>query len=244
VTSPYILAKRLTAWRLGVDHREDLVRAYMEQNGLSERPMLKDVIDDLLIDMQGVRLLEEVLPMDTYAQTEAVKGRIVVSINQRIGEMKWVKDPAGIAYLAKWHESLHVARDVRSVNRLVRQLPMSLHTVAGQKYRLIVCRKIGTPDEAGADERELMAENAALAAAISPLDLARSQAFMELQELAARGGDITTPGWSILARSASDIGVNRTVLFRYFQQRGQMTAISQSGRQRLIVSAPLPLWTD
>jgi hypothetical protein len=239
--SPYIAAKQRAAWRLGIDHREDLVSFYMAERGMRERPMLRDIIDDLLTEVQGVRLLEEVLPMDTYAQTEAVGGRILVSINQRIGEMEWVKDSAGVASLAKWHESIHVVKDVQPSSPLVRQLPMALPTVQSQEYRLIACRKIGAYDHVSADEREFIAENAALAAAVCPADLVRSAAFLELQGLAARGGNITTPGWSLLAAAASDIGVNRAALFRYFQQHGSLTTVREAGSKLLVATAPLPL---
>ena len=65
----YIERKRAEAWNLGIAHRESLVNQYMTKHALRERPFLKDVVGALIEEVQGARLLEEVLPLDTFGQT-------------------------------------------------------------------------------------------------------------------------------------------------------------------------------
>ena len=58
----YLQTKLRDCWTLGVQHREGLIREYMKANGLTDRPFLKDVIDDLIEEVQLARLREDVLP--------------------------------------------------------------------------------------------------------------------------------------------------------------------------------------
>jgi len=74
---------------------------------------MKDVIDDLIEDVQGARLLEDVLPLDRFAQAEIVDNRVVVTINKRVMDMPGVKNVTGVALVSKCHESIHIARDFR-----------------------------------------------------------------------------------------------------------------------------------
>ncbi|MDP6495960.1 MAG: hypothetical protein QGI09_11220, partial [Dehalococcoidia bacterium] len=127
-------------WDLGVRHRETLLQVYMERNRLKHRPFLKNVIDDLLEDVQGVRLREEVLPLDTYARTEFVAGRVEVSINSRISEIPGVKDSRGVAHVAKWHESIHVEHDRPLEQLRPRGLQDSLPGFTSEFPGIVVCR--------------------------------------------------------------------------------------------------------
>lgn len=87
---------------------------YLDKHELKERPFLKDVIDEIVEDIQHARLREAVLRLDTFGQTQMVNGRIEVTINSRIAEMPGVKDAAGVAYVSKWHESWHVEHDIEA----------------------------------------------------------------------------------------------------------------------------------
>ncbi|MBI2855093.1 MAG: hypothetical protein HYX87_09285 [Chloroflexi bacterium] len=235
------MAKRRDSWLLGIQHREALLGEYMIRTGMRERPLLKDVVDDLLTEIQGVRLREEVLPLDTYAQSEMVDGRIEVSINKRIGAMPGVKDAAGIAHVAKWHESIHGERDMRHNVKVSSNNQLAFPDIGADTPRLIVCRRTGTGEYEKGNEREFIAETAALAAAIAPVDLARSGAFAEFQALAVRGGDVTTPGWSLLYDTAAFIGVNISALVKFLAYRGVIQIVKEGGKSRIIATKPLLL---
>ena len=208
----------------------------MAENGLQERPFLKEVIDDLITDVQGARLREDVLPLDRFAQTEVIGRRIEVSINTRIADIPGVKDAAGVAYVAKWHESIHVQRDGDTAKSDDPELQLPLDGFEIERPRLIFCRGFSAPQPKSA-EREFMAENAALAAAIAGPDLARSGAFIRFQHLAALGGDLGSQGWQLLYKTAEDLGVNITALTKYLQQRGYFRIEELRGR-RLLIAAP------
>ena len=227
--------RRANCWAEGVQHRERLLREYMVANGLRERTFLKDVIDDLIREVQGARLRSEVLPLDRVAQTEVVGGRVEVSINSRIAEIPGVKDAAGVAYVAKWHESMHVAQASGSD---ADELQSPLPGLEVEIPRLIYCRGIKAL-QPGSAAREFVAENAALAAAIAGPDLARSSAFLRFESLAAAGGDLGPFGWRLLYEAAEDIGANISALTRYLQQRGVVRIEEEGGRRRLIAAPQL-----
>ena len=105
---PWLVARRNEAYQFGVGLRERLMTDFMEMDGLRERPLMKHVIEDLVQDVQRARLLDGVLPLDRYAQSQVVNGRIVVTVNKRIAEMPRVKDPAGVRTVAIGHEAIHV----------------------------------------------------------------------------------------------------------------------------------------
>jgi hypothetical protein len=68
----------------------------MARYGLANRPLLKDIVDDLIEGIQGARLRQGVLPLDRFGQTENLGGKLEVTINSRIPEMILAKDVAGI----------------------------------------------------------------------------------------------------------------------------------------------------
>jgi len=210
----------------------------MERNRLKHRPFLKNVIDDLLENVQGVRLREEVLPLDTYAQTEFVAGRVEVSINSRISDVPGVKDPGGVAYVAKWHESIHVEFDTNLDGARQAGDQECLPGLVGEAPRTIACRRV----EGGFDDRlamEFRAENAGLAAAIAIQDLERCEPYLEFKQVSADGGDISSPGWGLLYDIAEAIGVNISALVKYFSQHGVLSVIDDHGKRRLIAATPL-----
>src|SRR5436190_15084923 len=104
----WLEARRNEAYELGVVLRERLLEDFMQIDGLHERPLIKDVIEDLVQDVQGARLRDDVLPLDRYAQSEIVNGRPVVTVNARIADMSNVRDPAGVRRVAIGHEAVHV----------------------------------------------------------------------------------------------------------------------------------------
>jgi hypothetical protein len=223
--------KREDCWAIGVRHRERLVAEFMSRTGLQVRPFLKNMIDDLIEDVQGARLREEVLPLDRFAQTELVDGRVVVSVNTRIADVPRAKDIAGIVYISKWHESIHVDRDfVEDSGDGERKDARPVADV--NRSRLIVCRSTG--GRRGAQPPwEFVAENAALAAAIAGPDLARSRAFFRFQRLAAQRGDLGSRAWAALYEICEDIGVNIAALVRYFDHLGICHVVEDGNRRRL-----------
>ncbi|MBI4496681.1 MAG: hypothetical protein HY689_02135 [Chloroflexi bacterium] len=232
--------RRAECWQLGVRHRESLLQRYMDQYQIVERPLLKDVIDDIIRDVQEARLYCAALPLDTFGQTEARRGRIEVTINSRISEMPGVKDAAGVAYRTKWHESIHVTDDVSADSDQAANRPLFLPGFEEDTPRLIVCRKNRSTNGGGAEAaREFTAEHASLAAAIADEDLARSQAFQEFQHLIAEGGELPNWGWRLLYESAEFIGINPTALVDYLQQRGLFHITPRNGKKRLVANPSL-----
>jgi hypothetical protein len=104
----WLTAGRSEACRLGVELRECLLATFMEMDGLRERPLILDVLEDLVQDGQRARLRDEVLPLDRYTQSEVVNGRILVTLDKRIAVMPGVKNPAGVRIVAIGHEAAHV----------------------------------------------------------------------------------------------------------------------------------------
>lgn len=231
----YLDRKRKESWNLGIEHREALVSQYMTRRAIQERPFLKDVVDDLIEEVQGARLRVEVLPLDTFGQTEAVNGRIEVSINSRIAKMPGVKDAAGVSHVTKWHESLHIERDLAMNPSDSPYLQLGFPGIDSQLPRLIVCRNTRSNDSIIA-EREFIAENAAVAAAIASSDLNRCPAFVRFRRLAVKGGDLGSTGWQLLYQTAGDIGVNITALVSYFERRGLYRIESHDGKRSLIAN--------
>jgi hypothetical protein len=231
--------RRAACWEFGVQFRERLVSEYMAANDLMERPLLKNVIDDLIRETLEAGLIKEVLPLDRFAQTEEVNGRIIVSINSRISAMPEVKDVDGVEYVAKWHEAVHVGRDflpTGSMSPADEQLAFELFDV--EQPRLIVCRKVPGP-EWRLPMLEFMAENAGLAAAIAGPDLARCPAFDQFKRLAQGGGDLGRRGWALLYETASFVGINITALNRYLTQRGMFQIIDEGGSRRILAAPQL-----
>jgi len=231
--------RRVEARRYGVLHRERLVATFMEREGLTQRPALKEIAEQLVEDVQGARLMHEVLPLDRYAQTERVGSRVVVSINTRIAEMEGIKDAAGIALVALFHESIHVADDFAHPGDEVSSHLQGLPGFEVELPRLVVCRGPGEGLRGAALEREFWAENAGLAAAICGEDLARSPAFARLQERAALGGELGTHGWNLLYSAAGDVGVNASALIKHLGFVGALRVEKVDGRNRLLAAPNL-----
>jgi hypothetical protein len=74
-------AKCADCWSLGVRHRERLLQQYLQGHRLRTRPLLREVVDDLIEEVQQARLRVDVLPLDRFAQTERVGDRIEVTMD-------------------------------------------------------------------------------------------------------------------------------------------------------------------
>lgn len=224
--------RRIEVWQWGAAHREYLMAENMGFYGLSERPLVKDIVDAVIMEIQGARLVEGALPLDTYAQTQLHRGRLEVTVNSRIHQMDGVGDPERIAHVAKWHESADIARDfaVTTVDGNGKQ-----PTLPGWEVpvpRLVVCRRAGR-ERGKAGEREFFAENAAHAAAIAGPDLLRCDAFHQLAALVERGRELGGTGWRALYETAEFIGVNINAISRYFARHGFLHIDRECGAPRL-----------
>jgi hypothetical protein len=199
-----------------------LVVEYMRRNNLQDQPFLKNLVDDLIEEIQGARLLRGALPLDRFAQTEMSGDRIEVTINSRIPEMTKVKDAPGVELISKFHESLHVDRDFK----------------VSARPQLIVCRSASVRN-GRVPLHEFVAENAALSAAIAATDLVRSRGFLRFQRLAAARGDLGRRGWDALYEVCAEIGVNISALVRYFGHLG-LCQVIDDGNSRHLYVAPGP----
>jgi hypothetical protein len=231
--------KQADAFALGVEVRERAVAAYMAQNQLTERPMLKDIIEDIITEVHGARLLRGVLALDTFAQTERVGERLEVTLNTRIAEMQRVKDPKLIEHVALWHEDIHIEVDFVEAPRLDGEaVQLSLPEMVPAPPQLIMCRR--GPAGFGPEAiREFRAENAALAASIAGPDLARCDAFLPFQALAEQGGELGSRGWRLLYHISETIGVNISALVRFLTYRGLVRVDRDGEHQRLYGSQRL-----
>jgi len=173
------------------------------------------VIEDVL----GARLRVEVLPLDRFAQTELVDGRLEVSINSRVGSMARVKDVAGVIYAAKWHESVHVVRDFPSQVSRGRSSSLPSRPLTWRS-RAWWCAEAMQPLAIPRKKRaspSLRTQAWQQRSAGGPHSLPE---YLELMALADAGGNLGKNGWRLLYRSAEFIGINGTVLAHYWQNQG------------------------
>ena len=225
------------AWTYGVAHRERLVREYMDAEGLTDRPLLKDVVDVLIEETQGARLREDVLPLDRYAQTECVGSRLEVTVNSRISAMEGVKHVAGVVHVAKWHESIHVECDFKDASPAIEDQP-SLPGLDSEPVQMVACRGFhrNLPPERRASE--FFAETAGVAAAVCREDLNRCPAWRNLSHRARKGGDL---GWTELYASAEFIGVNPAAIVKFVEHHGLACVSRLDGHDKLVGNARLEL---
>jgi hypothetical protein len=224
--------KRTEAFALGVCLREQLVSEYITQNALAERPLLKDIIEDLITEVQGARLRRGVLPLHTFAQTERVGTRLEVTLNSRLAAMERVSEPALLEHVALWHEAVHIAVDFATVpEHIPGTEQLTLPSLEAASPRLVMCRRGLPPGVRESDAnwmREFRAEHAALAAAIAGPDLQRCMAFQALCVRAEQGGELGGQGWRLLYETGAFIGVNISALVRYLSLRG-LIAVERRG---------------
>jgi hypothetical protein len=229
---------RADCWSFGMQVREALIWKYMAERGEAHRPLVKDVVDDLIRDGLGARLREEPLPLDRFAQTEVVKGRIEITVNSRIREMPQVKDVEGVGYISKWHEIIHVPQDLGGRDLARRLSQAALPGVEMPPPRVAACSvtfcRGGPRGRERSPSREFVAENAALAAAIAGPDLRRCPAFLRFLALRPSRGQLSGWAWSLLDQTAAFLGVSRAALVRYLVHRGFVRVGRSRGRPQLM----------
>jgi hypothetical protein len=231
MTSNWLARNRERLWQIGVEHRESLMAQYMAFYGLAKRPSLKNVYRELIGEIQGARIIDAPLPMDRYAQTEVVNGRPEITINTLIGRMPLITDPGPIRHVAAWHESIHILvdverRDLPPLTELRRGLEVSTSS------SLLCYASHGALHRWSLREQAIDA--AALAASIADTDLRGCHHYLNFLQLAAMGGDLGPLGWQLLGAISTVIGVNRTALRRYLEQRGICRFTEEDGKPRLI----------
>lgn len=190
------------AQQWGRAFHNDMMRAYMMRHSLCTRPFLRDVVDELLEDELGTRVLIAPLPLDRHAQTELVRGKPVITLNSRTAEIWRVTDAAGELYLDRWHEGTHVARDLPAL-----QQARARSSGATTEERLLLFRCAGR-SPAEERTRELFAETAAHAAAICGTDMIRSRNFLEFLRTAPKRYPLGLQDVGRLQRTAHDIGLS------------------------------------
>jgi hypothetical protein len=230
--------RRAECFSYGTQLRERLLAQYMAKYGYTDRPFLKDVVDDAIEEGLGARVLEEILPLDRYAQSEIVGHRVIVSVNSRAGEIPRVKHTAGVIYVGKWHEAIHVDGHLKPTQGAVAGEPQPLPLFEDVRERVIVCRGTGWQKHEN-PQWEFTAENGGLAAAIAAADLMRCESFLELLARVKQGGDLGRYAWRLLYDTADHIGVNPPALLRYFGHRGLCRLVTEDGVRSLVADPQL-----
>jgi len=227
-------AKQHAAWAFGRELRDRLLTEYCQTYSLRVPPPPATIIDELLADVVGVRLRYRSLPPDRFAQTNLDGDTVVVTVNDDIAKIRGVKDALGVGNVAKWHEMIHVVRDLDALRR-----PATLALPGFGVAQEIVCYraadkgKLASRDESV--EREFWAEEAGRAAAVSLDALKRSQPFSELLAAARRTTGSVRAGWPLLYDAAREIGVNISALVKQLQLEGVIVLVRHDGRDEVAV---------
>ena len=229
---------RLEAWIYGRALRDQLVSRYREEYAVDLPPPPALIVDELLTDFMGVSLRFDPLPFDIYAQTEFMDGRPIVTVNSLTEQIAGVKDAAGVQNVAKFHEVVHVDRDLPELNigpqlswqELGPPAKIVCHRGFGQTRPL--CRRPKPGSHLDKSWREFWAEEAGRAAAVSYEALACSDAFRAFIRLRQLGSAVVnSERWTLLYRAAEDIGVNISALIKQFVLEGQIIVQKEGGRQ-------------
>ena len=228
---PSTHAVRLKAWQFGRSVRDDLIRRYRREYGMEVAPPPALIVDELMTDILGVRLRYDPLPISVYAETTWEDQGPVVTINTRTADIPNVKDSYGVQNVGKWHELVHVVKDVE----VLRERPQEAlpgFDVPPKK----VCFRART----GGDwHREFWAEEAGRAAAICHVSLSQSKAFNALTRLATGTSYLNSHAWALLRDAATDIGVNTSALVRQLRLEGRLVMEKRDGRQVVTLQATL-----
>ena len=224
---------RREAWRFGRSVRDDLLAAYARAYGEASPPPAT-IGGELLTDFLGARLAYDALPLTVFAKTAWDEDRALVTVNSRLGEIPGVKDAEGVTNVAIWHEIMHVERDLPALR------PGPQAAFAGmQPGRTIACYRDGRGGGLHGRElrREVFAEEAGRAAAISWPHLLRADGFRDFMDLANRGPASGRAGWPPLYRAAEAIGVNISALVRQLEAEG-FVLVDRSGDRPLLHPQP------
>lgn len=227
---------RLKAWAFGRAHRNQLIERYQERYGIENPPPPAQIVDELLTDFLDVDLRFDPLPEDRYAQVEVIDGRVTVTVNKLTADIPGVVDADGVQNVAKFHESIHVVRDVGVLKER-------------QQFRLtgfdapdrVVCPREGfyRSWDREVTRREFWAEEAGRAAAVCHASLNRSPSFTTLMERRPSEQIPNGEAWKLLYQAAADIGVNSSALVKQLEAEGRIAVSSENGRQVLRVQPML-----
>lgn len=218
--------RRQHAWARGRELRDGLLARYCKEYGVAIAPPPARIIDELLVDFLGVDLRYDPLNENVFAQTEWIDGRPVVTVNSLTGSIPGVGDEIGVQNVGKWHEAIHIVRDLDVIRS-----GASVALPGFEAPPKIVCFRSGGPRLTGeAIAREFWAEESGRAAAVSHSALSRSEAFVELCHLASRASGPIKQGWPLLYQAAQEIGVNITALVKQLRLEGFMGVAEEAGQ--------------
>lgn len=228
---PSTHAVRMKAWQFGRSERDDLVSRYRLEYGVEVPPPPAVIVDELMTDILGVRLRYDPLPDSVYAETTWEASGPIVTINTLTADIPNVKESHGVQNVGKWHELVHVLRDVN----VLREGPQE--ALPGFD---LPARKVCFRGGAGGDwHREFWAEEAGRAAAVCHISLSRSRAFNALTRLATGTSYSNSQAWALLREAATDIGVNTSALVRQLRLEGRLVIDERDGRQVVTLQATL-----
>jgi hypothetical protein len=226
------------AWAFGREQCDRLLSNYQTDYGLAPPPPPAKIIDELLTDYLKAALQFDPLPLDRYGETRLEDGKAVVTINSRLGDIEGVKDAQGVENVAKWHEAMHVIRDldtlVAPASRMFDGFDQPAQIVC---YRAAGAKVLTRRDESV--EREFWAEEAGRAAAVSLKALQRAESFRALLRAAGRSTGAVVGAWPLLYDAATEIGVNITALVKQLSLEGCIVVDREGGRSVVHVQSVL-----
>ena len=224
---------RREAWEFGRALRDALLADYARAYGEPGRPPAL-IGGELLTDFLGARLAYDALPLTVFAQTAWDEDRALVTVNSRIAEIAGVKDAEGVAHVAVWHEIIHVQRDLPALRRGP-QTAFAGMSPSGP----VTCYHDPRAGGLRGEElrREVFAEEAGRAAAVSWPHLRRAAGFRDFLDLATRGRASGTAGWPPLYRAAAAIGVNISALVTQLEAEG-LLIVDRSGDRSVLHPQP------
>ena len=158
----------------------------------------------------------------------------MVTVNSQTGQIPGVKDPAGVQNVAKFHEAVHVDRDLSALKTGPQftlqgfETPPKIVCYRRPEGRRAASNRLFDPNI----DRESWAEQAGRAAAVSYEVLFRSDAFRAFIRL-RQSGTAAANGerWRLLYQAAEDIGVNSSALVKQLELDGQIVVQKEGGRQ-------------
>lgn len=213
---------RAEAWATGRTVRDSLI-AEFERTYREPAPPPAIIVDELIRDFLNARLHFDPLPLDRYAETGWEDGEAVVVVNSLTALIPGVKDAAGVQNVAKWHESMHVVRDLH----VVRSGDQATFPGMLPAPSIRCPRDLTRTRDDGTFIREFFAEEAGRAAAVCYRSLVRSEAFRRFTDAARL---TNAEAWELLYAAARGIGVNTSALVKQLQHEGYVMLTRDAGR--------------
>jgi hypothetical protein len=235
-TADWVRKEREAAWRLGRDLRAQLLSWYCQEYGCVLPPPPALIVDELITDGLGAVLRFDPLPPDRFAQTQLQDGVVVVTINTLTGDIRGVKDEAGVQNVAKCHELIHVSEDRSELASTEGMLKLPGFEQPAAK----VCLRGSGPRPGQFDRREFRAEEAGRAFAVSMPALQATEGFQRFHSVAQANDGEGTGAWRSLYGAATEIGVNISALVTQLEHEGLIYIVRQ-GRSRIFVTPRLEM---